>query len=118
MMNARILLIGQGLFLDGLTRILSEQNDAEIVATVNRWEEAREIIKQKKPNILILDHDEPDFRQSDIAPLFEITTTSLKVIYLTLSTNEMIIHNKQQLSDASVSDLINAIQLPEEHRNG
>jgi CheY-like chemotaxis protein len=116
-MNPRILLIGQGLFLDGLNRILSEQHDAEIVAAVSSWEEARHIIKQENPNIVILDHDEPDLRQSDLAPLLENTSASLKVIYLTLSTNEMIIHNRQQLSDASISDLIDALQLPNEDRS-
>ena len=85
-MDARILLVGQGLFLDGLTHILSEQPNVKIVGSVSNWEEARRIIDQKNPTIMILDHDEPNLRESDLAPLLESKTTSLKVIYLTLST--------------------------------
>ena len=113
-MNARILLIGQGLFLDGLTRILSEQSDTEIVAAVSTWEQAREIVHQENPNIMIVDHDKPDLRETDLAPLLESEILSLKVIYLTLSNNKMIVHNRQQLADVSVPDLIHALRLPGE----
>ena len=111
-MNARILLIGHGLFVDGLTHILSEQPNAEIIGSASNWDEARKIIDQENLNIVILDHDEPDLRQSDLAPLLESKIPSLKVIYLTLSTNKMIVHDRQHLSDVSVPDLVDALQLP------
>jgi DNA-binding NarL/FixJ family response regulator len=111
-MSARILLIGQGLFLDGLTRILTEQPDTEIIAAVNTWVEGRQIVDQDKPNIVIVDHEQPDLRQSDLAPLLESETTSLKVVFLTLSANKMIVHERQHLTDVSVPDLIQALQLP------
>ena len=117
MMNARILLVGQGLFLDGLSRILSEQSDDIIIAAVSDLENARKIINQENPDIVIVDHDEPDLRHSDLAPLLESQDLSLKVIYLTLSSNKMIVHNRQQLVDVSVPDLITALQLPEDRGN-
>ncbi len=103
--------MGQGLFLDGLTRILSEQPDTEIIAAVGTWDEARSIVDQESPNILIVDHDEPDLREADLAPLLVGETISLKVIYLTLSANKMIVHNRQQLTDVSVPVLIQALGL-------
>ena len=106
-------MIGKGIFLDGLTQILSEQPQTEIIAAVSSWQEASEIIDQESPNIVILDHDEPNLRESDLAPLLESKSPSLKVIYLTLSTNKMIMHNRQQLSNVSVPDFINALQMIE-----
>ena len=111
-MNTRILLIGHGLFLDGLTRILSEQPDTEIIAAASNWDAARTIVDQENPDIVIVDHDEPELRESDLAPLLESATPSLRVIYLTLSANKMIVHNRQQLSDVSIPDLIQALGLP------
>jgi DNA-binding NarL/FixJ family response regulator len=102
-------LIGKGLFLDGLTRILDEQPDTEIVAAVRDWELAREIFYQASPNIVIVDHDEPELQGSDLNPLLESATPSMTVIYLTLSNNKMIIHNRQELTDVSVPDLITAL---------
>ncbi len=116
-MNARILLIGQGLFLDGLTRILTEQPDTEIIAAVHNWEEAGSIVEQENPNIVIVDHDEPKLRQTDLAPLLENESPELKVIYLTLSANKMIVHNRQQLTDVSVPDLIQALDLSSDKGN-
>lgn len=110
-MKARILLIGQGLFLDGLTRILSEQPGTEVIAAASTWAEAHSIVDQENPNIVIVDHDEPDLRETDLAPLLEGDTSSLKVIYLTLSANKMIVHNRQQWTDVSVPDLIHALGL-------
>ena len=94
-----------------MTRILSEQPDTEIVAAVSTWYTARAIVDQENPNIVIVDHNEPELRESDLAPLLESETPSLKVIYLTLSANKMIVHNRQQLSDVSVPDLIRALDL-------
>ena len=111
-MNTRILLIGQGLFRDGLTRILTEQPNTENVAAVNNWAEARSIVDQENPDIVIVDHDEPELRESDLAPLLETETLSLKVIYLTLAANKMIVHNRQQMSDVSIPDLLQALELP------
>lgn len=111
-MNTRILLIGQGLFLDGLTRILFEQPDIKIIAAVRNWDEAHEILDQEHPNIVIVNHDEPELRQSDLDPLLESDMTSLKVIYLTLTSNMMVVHNRQQLTDVSIPDLVDALQFP------
>ena len=110
-MNTRILLIGQGLFLDGLTRILSEQPATEIIGAVNTWEAARGIVDENQPDIIIVDHDKEELREADLAPLLENQAADIKVIYLTLAANKMIIHNRQQLADVSVPDLIQALQI-------
>lgn len=108
-MKSRILLIGKGLFRDGLTHILSDQPNTEIVAAVSTWQEAEEVINSE-PNTIIVDHEEQDLLASDLSLLFESEIQSIKIIYLTLSNNRMIIHNRQQLSNASITDLIHALQ--------
>ena len=109
-MNARILLIGQGLFLDGLTHILNEQPYTEIIGAVSNWGAAQEIIDNEHPDIVIIEHNEVDLYKSDLDFLLESQAASIKVIFLTLSANKMVIHNRQQLSDVSVPDLIDALQ--------
>jgi DNA-binding NarL/FixJ family response regulator len=110
-MKARILLIGQGLFLDGLTHLLGEQPEVELIGSAQSWEEARAVAAARQPDILIVDHARAELREADLAPLLENTARHLKVIYLTLSENKMIIHNRQQFGDVTVPDLLQALRI-------
>ncbi len=111
-MSTRILLIGQGLFLDGLTRILAEQPATEIIGAVSTWDAARDLVVENRPDIIIVDHDEEKLRDTDMVPLLENHTANIKVIFLTLAANKMVIHNRQQFTDVSITDLIQALQIP------
>ena len=111
-MGTRILLIGQGLFLDGLTRILAEQSHTEIVGAVSSWEAAGGLVAEGQPDIIIVDHDEDKLRETDLAPLLDNQIATVKVIYLTLAANKMIIHNRQQFEDVTMPDLIKALGNP------
>jgi response regulator of citrate/malate metabolism len=108
-MNTRILLIGQGLFLDGLTHILSEQPNTEIIGAVSSWKAAENLVAERQPDIIIVDHNEEELRETDLAPLLENQIASVKVIYLTLAANKMIIHNRQQFDDVTMPDLLKAL---------
>ena len=110
-MNTRILLIGQGIFLDGLTRILQEQAGSEVIGAVGTWEAARDLAAEQSPDIIIVDHEQAELRETDLAPLFESQTANIKVIYLTLSANQMVIHNRQQLANVSLPELIRALNI-------
>jgi DNA-binding NarL/FixJ family response regulator len=111
-MSTRILLIGQGIFLDGLTRILGEQATIEIIAVVSDWVAARKTLTQQQPDIIIVDHANAELRAADLSPLLENDYPSIKVIYLTLAENKMVIHDRKQVLGATLTDLLQALQPP------
>ena len=109
----RILLIGQGIFLDGLTHILGEQTGVEIIGAVSDWAAARQTLRRRQPETIIVDHTNAELRAADLSPLLENDYPSIKVIYLTLADNKMVIHDRKQVSGATMRDLLQALQLPE-----
>lgn len=113
-MATRVLIIGRHtLFHDGLHHLLAELSSLTVVGTAGSWEEARQIMVRKHPNILIVDHDSAELREADLAPLLESEEQDIKVIYLTLAQNKMVIHNRQQVADVTAIDLLNALQMPD-----
>lgn len=111
-MNRRVLLIGQGIFLDGLTRIIAEQAAVEIVAAVSDWAAARQMLTQQHPDIIIVDHANAQLRATDLSLLLENDYPTIKVIYLTLAENKMVIHDRKLVSGVTITDLIQALQRP------
>jgi DNA-binding NarL/FixJ family response regulator len=109
-MALRILLIGHGLFCEGLARLLAEQSAVHIVGAASSWDEARTVMARETPDVLIVDHAAPELRGADLAPLLEAESPASKVIYLTLAENKMIVHNRQQVADVTLPDLLRAIQ--------
>ncbi len=110
-MNTRILFIGHGLFCEALTRLLSERAGVEIIGAVGTCVEARDILEIENLDVLIVDHAQVALRGNDLEELLENGPDTLKVIYLTLSENKMVVHNRQKISDVTHNDLISALQL-------
>jgi DNA-binding NarL/FixJ family response regulator len=113
-MTTRILLIGQGIFLDGLKHILVETSSLEIIDAVENWEQVHENLNQQQPDVIIVDHANADLRVSDLSPLLISNFPKIKVIYLTLSDNKMVVHDRRQVAGATVDDLLQALQSPED----
>ena len=111
-MKTRILLIGQGIFLDGLSHILTEKASLVIIGAIDNWDQADAIIKDEQPDIIIVDHADTELRVSDLSPLLENNYPKIKVIYLTLADNKMVIHDRRQVSGATMEDLIDALESP------
>jgi DNA-binding NarL/FixJ family response regulator len=109
-MKTRILLIGKGIFLDGLTRILEEQSSLDVIGAVRNWADARQLLDNQAPDIIIVDHANAELRASDLSPLLESDFPTIKVIYLTLAENKMIVHDRKQISGATMVDLLQALQ--------
>lgn len=117
-MATRVLIIGRHiLFHDGLTHLLGENPDLMVVGTEKDWERAREVIKRERPDVLIVDHDSAGLGEADLAPLLENEGQNMKVIYLTLAENKMIIHNRQQVADVTASDLLQALKASDSGRD-
>ncbi len=112
-MAVRVLIIGRHhLFHDGITHLLGEQSDLVVVGKARSWERARKIMVQEQPDVLIIDHDAAELHEDDLAPLLENVDRDIKVIYLTLAKNKMIIHRRQQVANVTAVDLLQAIQAP------
>ncbi|MEN8171975.1 MAG: hypothetical protein ABFS03_03755 [Chloroflexota bacterium] len=105
-MKTRVLFVGEGLFQEGLTRILAGQSTLEIISGVGSWQEAQTRMAIDQPEIIIVDHDNAQLREADLAPLLDSGVENLKVIYLTLAENKMIIHNRQEIINATPADLL------------
>ncbi len=101
-MSSRVLLVGQGLFLDGLTRLLSEQRSVSIIGAARDWAEAATLVQTHHPDTVIVDH-------ADTTPTFDSAMPAPKVIYLTLSDNRMVVHSRQELAGPTASDLVRVI---------
>lgn len=110
-MAVRVLIIGRHhLFHDGITHLLGEQSDLILVGKARSWQKAREIMIREQPDVLIIDHDAADLHEDDLAPLLENVDRDIKVIYLTLAQNKMIIHKRQQVANVTAKDLLFAVQ--------
>jgi len=111
-MTTRVLFVGQGLFSDGLSRLLLDFPYVETVGAVETCADTREVVVREVPDVLIVDHALNSRHPSELNALLE-SVDSLKVISLTLSENKMVIHNRQQLADVALPVLMQALQTPD-----
>jgi len=109
-MTTRVLIIGQGLFSEGLTRLLQDFPTVEIIGVFDTCASARELVTQGVPDALIIDHAQASMHVTELNDLLE-SVESLKVISLTLTENKMVIHNRQQLADVTLPVLMQALQV-------
>ncbi len=109
-MPTRVLLVGRGLFRDGLERTLAHEPTIAIVGSANTWQAAQALVTQLKPDVLIVDHAAKSLRQVDITPVLAATTSTLKVIHLTLAENKMVVYDQRQVANVSLTDLLQALK--------
>jgi DNA-binding NarL/FixJ family response regulator len=104
------------MFREGLSRLLREGSGLTLVGAADSWGQAREIAAREQPDVLIVDHQAAQLHEVDLAPLLQASQQPLKVIYLTLAENRMIVHEQVQVSDVTFSDLLKALQPANEAR--
>jgi len=105
----RVLIISpHPLFREGIIRLLGER--VEVVGAVASWEEAQDAIRTHRPQAIIVDHENIELKEADLAPLLWPEIDSLKVIYVTLAGNEMIVHERRRVTGATENDLLCALE--------
>ena len=105
----RVLIVSaQPLFREGILHLLGEE--ADVVGTVADWEEARAIIQQHQVQTVIVDHTHTELQDVDLTPLLWPEIESLRVIYVTLAGNELIIHERRRVISATEGDLLQALK--------
>ncbi|MFQ5857088.1 MAG: cytochrome c oxidase subunit II [Anaerolineae bacterium] len=105
----RVLIVSaHPLFREGIIRLLGDR--VEVVGTAADWEEARTVIQERRPQTVIVDHESAELKDTDLAPLLWTETETLKVIYVTLAGNEMIVHERRRVAGATEVDLLCALE--------
>jgi len=109
-MATNVLLIGHGIFHDGLERLLAEQPHMSVIGTASNWDEAQQVMARERPDVLIVEQESANLYEDNLAPLLDVETETFKVIYLTLAESKMVIHNRQQVNGATVDNLLEVLQ--------
>ncbi len=109
-MAIRILLIGQGLFREGLIRLLAEQPFVRIQGAVGSWKKALRAMRRVQPDVIIVEYGQEEPPQYDLGPILETEGQPPKVIYLSLEENRMIIQDQRHIADARAADLLQALR--------
>ncbi len=105
----RVLIVSpHPLFREGIVRLLGDQ--AEVVGVVASLAEARSAIRKHRPQAIIVDHENVELEEADLAPLLWPELESVRIIYVTLAGNEMIIHDRQRVVAATEKDLLDALK--------
>ncbi len=117
-MITNVLLIGHGVFHDGLERLLAEQPHMSIVGTADTWTEAQEMVSLLQPDVLIVEQEAAELYEDDLTPLLDMQGHTMKIIYLTLAESRMIIHDRQEVDGATVDHLLEALQMSSAIRPG
>ncbi len=102
-----IIISSHPLFREGMARLLG--NDVEVAGAVSEWSEARPLIEEQRPQAIIVDHDDADLTETDLAPLLWANADALRVIYVTLAGDKMTIHDRRQVNGVDLADLLKAL---------
>jgi DNA-binding NarL/FixJ family response regulator len=105
------------ILVQGLKSLLKDNEDVEVIATVNNGQELLETIKTKKPDIVLLDIDMPVMDGLETMLKMKKTDSSIKVITLTIHSEKNIIKklvdngaNGYLLKNVSKNELFEAIR--------
>jgi DNA-binding NarL/FixJ family response regulator len=109
-MGTRVLLIGQGVFRDGLARLLMQDPAVTIFGAAATWAEAQTLMRESLPDVLIVDRMVASLQPADLFAWSGARASNLKVIYLTLAENKMVVYEQHKVADVSASDLLSAIR--------
>ncbi|RME47862.1 MAG: cytochrome c oxidase subunit II [Chloroflexi bacterium] len=105
----RVLIVSaHPLFREGIIRLLGDR--VEVVGSASDWDEARALIQQRRPQTVIVDHQSTELKDVDLTPLLWPEAETLKVIYVTLAGNEMVVHERRRISGVTEDDLLEALE--------
>jgi len=109
-MSTQVLLIGRGLFQDGLDRVLKNYSpDIEIVGIAETWEEAKTMMATLHPDALIADYECADVIVPEMESFTGEDEKPMKAIFVILDENKMIVYQRQQMTDITIDRLIESL---------
>jgi len=109
-MSTQVLLVGRGLFQEGLARVLSSYADhVEIIGAAESWEVAKTQLDILHPDTLIADHQYADAIIADMDHFSLDDDKPTKALFIILDENKMIVYQRQQLVDITIDHLVEAL---------
>jgi len=109
-MSTQVLLIGRGLFQDGLARILEPyQADVTIIGYAESWEEAKTLLKTLHPDTLIADYQYANVIVADLERFSGDDSPISKALFIILDENKMVVYQRQQFADITIDRLVEAL---------
>jgi DNA-binding NarL/FixJ family response regulator len=108
-MVIRVLLVGHGLYCEGLKHILADDPHVAVVGSARTRQEAQNSIKQLAPEVVIIDRTASEFSEDDLTLLLAGKSTNLLAVYLNLDENKMIVHDRHLVGSATFEDLLAAL---------
>ena len=109
MRNCRAFIISSSpLFTDAITRLLEEEG-IEVVAKANSLAEARPILNGHKIDAIIVDRNDLQLRDAEVASNLMDSDQERQVVFLTMAGNEMVVYHRKQIKNVTPPDLVKAI---------
>jgi DNA-binding NarL/FixJ family response regulator len=109
-MSTQVLLVGRGLFLEGLTRLLENHQAAvKVIGSVESWPAAKDLLTTLQPDALIADYQCAETIIADIEKLATEAYPITKVLFIILDENRMVVYRRQQVADIAIHQLIEAL---------
>lgn len=107
--RARVLIVSaHPLFREGIARLLRDQ--VEVVGSVADWREARSLIQQHRPQAIVVDQESAELQETALILLRWPEIDALRVVYVTLAGNEMIVHERWRVTGATEADLVRVLK--------
>ncbi len=109
-MSAQVLLIGRGLFQDGLDRVLKNYPDVvEIVGIAETWDDAKKMLTTLHPDALIADYQCADVIVPEMETFSGEDGKPIKALFVILDENKMIVYQRQQMTDITIDRLVESL---------
>ena len=109
-MSTQVLLIGRGLFQDGLDRVLKNYSNAvEIVGMAETWDEAKSMLITLHPDALIADYECADVIVPEMESFTGEDEKPIKALFVILDENKMVVYQRQEMTDITIDRLVEAL---------
>ena len=79
------------LVLEAIKQILAERKDILVAGCVSRGDEGLQLVREKRPKVVVLDISLPDVNGLDLCPLILEVSPETKVVFLTMHDQEPMI---------------------------
>ncbi len=98
------------MFQDGLIRVLEEHTaNVEILGVAQDWSEAKRLITTLQPDVLIADYGLADTMIPELEHLAMDETNPLRILFIIMDENKIILYQRQQFTDITIERLIEAL---------
>jgi chemotaxis response regulator CheB len=100
----------QSLLGKGIEALLSQESGIEIITTDKELSEAVECILKNRPDVVIINCDDPEFDLSPAVSYMLRERLGIRIIGISLRDNEISIYREEQKQIRQLEDLLSAIQ--------